>query len=310
MAEDRLAWVPLYPSKLLGALGRMKPDEGYLYWIVCLRIYEVGGPCRDNLDNLARLSGMNRRRVSDALDKLFRAGKLERQGDGIMNPFAREVLADATALREERKRAGQEGGKRSAEKRKSNQRQAPSKASAPPQQEPTHLQLQLQDSLFPNGNRAPDNIPKSSESSGSPSMKDPPLDAEADFYRRGREVLGKQAGGMLTKLLRAKGGNVALARAGLEQASTRGDAASYVGAMIRNGGDHHGRKDLGGFAGVGARIRARRANADAAPAGEDDAPEFRQGCGPVDTRSAVVGAGDRQAAIPTPILHGRGAREA
>jgi hypothetical protein len=38
---------------------------------------------------------------------------------------------------------------------------------------------------------------------------------------------------MIRKLLIAKGGNVALARAAIEQASTRGDAREYVGAMIR-----------------------------------------------------------------------------
>lgn len=64
-------------------------------------------------------------------------------------------------------------------------------------------------------------------------MQNPPLDPEADLYRRGREVLGTSAGGMIRNLLIAKGGNVALARAAIEQASQRGDAREYVGAMVR-----------------------------------------------------------------------------
>lgn len=106
---DKEPWFPCYPSKLLGAFSAMRPDEGYVYWIVCLRIYELGKACPDTLDALARRTGMNKRRVSDALDRLFRSKKLVREADGIMNPFAAEVIKGETALREERSRAGQKG---------------------------------------------------------------------------------------------------------------------------------------------------------------------------------------------------------
>lgn len=97
MEKERLPWFPCYPSKLLGAFAGMRPDEGYVYWIVCLRIYEVGGPCPDTVDALARRSGMNRRRVSDALALSFAAGRLVEVEGGIMNPFAEEVLSDMEA---------------------------------------------------------------------------------------------------------------------------------------------------------------------------------------------------------------------
>lgn len=62
-----------------------------------------------------------------------------------------------------------------------------------------------------------------------------PPDAETELFRRGKEVLGKRAGGLIAKLKAAKGGNIALARAAIEQASTKQDPAQYVGGVIRGG---------------------------------------------------------------------------
>lgn len=77
---------------------------------------------------------------------------------------------------------------------------------------------------------------KSSEAiaSGAEAPPDPSV-AEREFFARGREILGKNAGGQLAKLKTAKGGNVALARAALETASTRDKPAEYVAGVIRNG---------------------------------------------------------------------------
>jgi hypothetical protein len=140
-----LPWFPCYPSKLLGALAGMKPDEGYVYWIVCLRIYETGHPCRDTLDALARRSGMNRKRVSDAIDLSFQAGRLIRENDGIMNPFAASIIGEANALRAERSRAGKNGGLTTQKKRKGKQGRKPSKASNLLQANESHLHLHLQE---------------------------------------------------------------------------------------------------------------------------------------------------------------------
>lgn len=142
MTDDRMPWFTCYPAKWLVALAGMKPDDGYLYLIVCLRIYEAGRACPDTLESLARRSGMNKRRASDALDRLFKSGKLVRQPDGIMNPFAASVIADAVAFRERRVRAGQKGGLRSAEIRQQNQLDQPSDAMVLPLANSSHLQLQ------------------------------------------------------------------------------------------------------------------------------------------------------------------------
>lgn len=58
---------------------------------------------------------------------------------------------------------------------------------------------------------------------------------EADYFWRIKEIVGQAHGGALAKrLLAAKGGNIALARAAAEQASTKQDPREYLGAIIRN----------------------------------------------------------------------------
>jgi uncharacterized protein YdaU (DUF1376 family) len=59
-------------------------------------------------------------------------------------------------------------------------------------------------------------------------------DPEKELFARGRELLGKQGGGLVANLLKTKGKNVALARAALEQASTKSDPREYI-ARIVNG---------------------------------------------------------------------------
>jgi uncharacterized protein YdaU (DUF1376 family) len=76
-----------------------------------------------------------------------------------------------------------------------------------------------------------------------------PVDPEVELFRRGREVLGKQAGGLISNLLKAKNKNVALARAAIEQASTKSDPREYVGRII-NGQKPGETAWLGGVEGI------------------------------------------------------------
>jgi hypothetical protein len=56
---------------------------------------------------------------------------------------------------------------------------------------------------------------------------------DADYYRRVEEVCGAKSSSLGRKLLAAKGGSVALARAVVETASTKHDPREYIGAIIR-----------------------------------------------------------------------------
>lgn len=70
------------------------------------------------------------------------------------------------------------------------------------------------------------------DASGADAPPDPAI-PEREYFMRGREVLGKGAGGLIGKLLKAKGGNVALARAAVEQASQKQNPTEYVAAICR-----------------------------------------------------------------------------
>lgn len=143
MTEERLPWFPCEATQLLGALSAMKPHVAYTYWIVCLRIYETGGPTTDTLDSIARRTGYNKRVVSDALDVLFRTGKLVREGDRIANPKATEVLADMKARHGRLSQAGKEGANRKWGKPKGKQRTVDGVAMPTPMASDAQLDLQV-----------------------------------------------------------------------------------------------------------------------------------------------------------------------
>jgi hypothetical protein len=63
----------------------------------------------------------------------------------------------------------------------------------------------------------------------------PSVDPERDLFRRGKEVAGEDAGGLIAKLLKAKKGNVSLARAAVEMAATKQKPREYLGAVIVGG---------------------------------------------------------------------------
>lgn len=61
-------------------------------------------------------------------------------------------------------------------------------------------------------------------------------DPEKATYQRGKQILGPNSGGMIRNLIKAKGGNIALARAAIEQASTKENPKEYVAGAIRQNG--------------------------------------------------------------------------
>lgn len=142
-SDNRPPWFPCQATPLLGALQAMKPHIGYTYWIVCLRIYETGGPCRDTIEALARRTGYSKRVVSNALDVLFRQEKLKRDGDGMMNDYCREVLAEIEARRDSASRVGSLRANRRWEKSKKNQRNGNASCIASAMHSDAQLQLQV-----------------------------------------------------------------------------------------------------------------------------------------------------------------------
>jgi uncharacterized protein (UPF0335 family) len=70
------------------------------------------------------------------------------------------------------------------------------------------------------------------KASGADAPPDPAI-PEREYFLRGREVLGSKSGAMIANLLKAKGKNVALARAALEEASQKQSPMEFVAAICR-----------------------------------------------------------------------------
>lgn len=114
------------------------------------------------------------------------------------------------------------------------------------------------------------------KASGADAPPDPSI-PEREYFMRGREVLGKGAGGIIGKLLKAKGGNVALARAAIEQASQKQNPTEYVAAICRGppATSHGPPPGKGGF--VSVLMDKHRERQDEAGDFETSASEFSFG---------------------------------
>ena len=124
----KLPWFKCEPGPLLGALAGLDPDQKLLYVIILLRIYEVGGPVKDNDDALSNRCGLTLRRTKIAIEKLTAKGKIERTEDGLLDSqTTHERLLFRKELGNVRKTFGKSGAKKRWQKTQQNQQNVDSK---------------------------------------------------------------------------------------------------------------------------------------------------------------------------------------
>lgn len=192
------------PPKMPIHIGDYKRDTGHLRaaghgaYLMLLFHHWSTGSLPDDDDQLAAIACMTRgewKRTRPILERFFQPG--------WKHGRVEEDLASAKESYEKRAKAGEKGGKAKAEAK-----QGSGNATPGPEQPLTFNQSKKD---------AADAAP----------------DPEKELFRRGREVLGKSAGGMISKLLAAKQKSIPLARAAIEQASTKSDPREYIGGIIR-----------------------------------------------------------------------------
>lgn len=69
---------------------------------------------------------------------------------------------------------------------------------------------------------------------------------EKALFDRGKAILGQSSGSLIARLLKSKKGSIPLARAAIEQASTKQDAREYIGRIINGpaaANERHGYND-------------------------------------------------------------------
>ena len=76
------------------------------------------------------------------------------------------------------------------------------------------------------------------------------VDQEVELFRRGKDVLGQNAGGLISQLLKVKGGKITDARAAIETAAGKQNPREYVSGVIRKKNQDDQPKWLDGIPGV------------------------------------------------------------
>lgn len=229
-------WMPLYISDYLGDTQHLSTIEHGAYMLLIMHYWQQESLPTDET-RLARIARMTPKEWSNAratlaalFDSDWKHGRIDAE------------IAVTDEKYEKRAGAGHKGGKASALARKQAKLEAEAKQTA--------------SNASAKSNQPPSQpvIPEA-KASGASAPPDPTI-PERDYFLRGREVLGKGAGGLIAKLLKAKGMNVALARAAIEQASTKQNPAEYIAAAIRGstGPPQFAERETNGFA---ARLKNR-----------------------------------------------------
>jgi uncharacterized protein YdaU (DUF1376 family) len=198
-------WMPLYVADYLADTAHLRAAESGAYLHLIMHYWQHGGLPQDDrqLTAIARMSSAEWRRARGTLAAFFT--------DGWKHKRIEVEIEEAKAKYEARAKAGQKGGKA-----KAGVKQNPSNATA---NDLAGL-YQPQPPSVPNGTGA-----------------EAPPDPKKELFDRGRQVLGRESGGLISKLLRACGPeddpkSIAKARARIEDASTKANPAEWLGRVL------------------------------------------------------------------------------
>lgn len=191
------AWMPLYIADYRADTAHLSAAQHGAYLLLIMHYWSTGSLPSDDaaLARIAAMTPVEWKRSRATIAAFFGDDWTHKRIDAELNR-AKEI----------------------SDKRSASAKQRHSKSSANAEQVDTHARV----------------LPQSQSPSEAKASAPPgPVDPEADLFRRGKEVLGKSAGGLITQLLKAKDGKINLARAAIEQAAGKQDAREYIGSIIR-----------------------------------------------------------------------------
>ena len=209
-------WFRFYESVLSDRKVQMLSPELFKHWVNLLCLCSQNGGKLPSLRDIAfELGRLSESKAAEVLSKLHRAGLLDKLEDGFAphNWESRQYIHKQDPTNSERQ-------KRYRNRRKSVTHNGESNG------------------VTSDGITAPDCTDVTDSEPIGSGADAPPLDpsiAEREFFDRGKQVCGRTSGGLLAKLLKAKGGNVALARSAVETASQKQNPCEYVAACCRDG---------------------------------------------------------------------------
>ena len=203
-------WMPLHIGDYLRDTAHLRATDSGAYLHLIMHYWERGGLPNDEkqLATIAKLSMAEWRKHKPTLQAFFSDSWKHKRID-------REIAA-AEEKYERRAVAGRRGGSESGKLRRSNAEAMLNHAHATPMLHQSDLEEERKDST-------------SQEASG------PERTPEQELFKRGKNVLGHMAGGLIARLLKAKQGSVPLARAAIEQAATKENPREYIGRIVSGG---------------------------------------------------------------------------
>jgi uncharacterized protein YdaU (DUF1376 family) len=228
-------WYKRYGADFVhGTLGLTLEEKG-AYSIVLDLIYDRGGPIPDDPQYIAGICGCSVRRWNAIRNHLVELNKLIVTDGGLTNERAEKELENSRSIAEKREIIGRKGGDKKRENRhalnNSNELPLAEPERTPKQNTPYARASQK---LEARSQSPESSVPSLRSGTAAPTPSIPEAtDPEKALNDRGKEVLGKQSGGMIRNLLKAKGGDIALARAAIETASTKSNPREYIGGVIR-----------------------------------------------------------------------------
>lgn len=206
-------WMPLYVGDYIADTAHLSAAESGAYLHLLMHYWLHGGPPPDDDAQLARIAKMRLaewKRARPTLQAFFQ--------DGWKHKRVEFELTEAARI----SAAGRAGGKASGEARRQRSANDP----------PTIVERPLNDRTNDQANDSP-TICEALHLQRKKDAASPPPNPEKELYDRGKQVLGEKAGGLIKSLLKAKGGDIALARAAIETASTKSNPREYIGAIAR-----------------------------------------------------------------------------
>lgn len=224
-------WMPLYPADYLGDTGHLTTAEHGAYLLLIMHYWMNGGLPSDErqIGRITRMSERDWKKSKPIVQALFVDGWVHKRVELEMTEAARIS------------RAGQTGGQASAKARAERQRSLQNRSNDPPTNGATNDERSSNDCT----NDPPTNGQPLPLQSQPPTRKQDAASAaldlqnghgtapDADLFRRGKEVCGKQAGGLIRNLLKAKGGNIPLARAAVETAATKQNPREWIAKVVQ-----------------------------------------------------------------------------
>ena len=209
-------WFRLYDDAINDPKVLRLPENARWQWVATLCIASKNNGVLPQLSDVALLLRMPLKQAARAIARLLAAELLDETEAGLKphNWDGRQYKSDTSTERVRKHRAARNVSGNAQETVEATIPQSGAPHAATPPETDTESE------------------PDSSSLARENEMLDPSI-AERDYFARGKAILGKNAGGLLAKLKAAKGGNIALARAAIETASTKENPHEYIGAIVR-----------------------------------------------------------------------------